>query len=232
MSWFPLSKHSSRQTLWATAARIGLAIPLLAGLGGCVPSTMNWSPAESPKTVKVDAVRFAYDVDFDGTAVALNPQSRAALASFLRQNVVSRGDDIIIAAPIDGSDGALAKRRAKAVADALKSSGLAAAVVPVADGPVTINVIRYVVTPPACPDWSKPAERDHGNSVHSNFGCATATNLGAMVARPRDLVEGRDPGPYDGHVLARGVTAYRDGKAQKAPTLPSIVISGGSGGAQ
>lgn len=231
MNWVHNFDPCLRQSPWARAARKAIALPFLAVVGACVPSTMNWSPAESPKTVQVDAVRFNHDVMFGRTDATLAPDSRAALTVFLRRNAVSADDDIVIVAPLDGTEGALAKRRAAAVVSALKLSGLDAAVVPVAEGPVTLNVIRYVVTPPSCPDWSKPAERDHGNTPHSNFGCATATNLGAMVARPRDLMQGRDPGAYDGQALARGIIKYREGTVTRAPTLPSIVISnGGDGG--
>ncbi|MFO1190293.1 MAG: CpaD family pilus assembly lipoprotein [Alphaproteobacteria bacterium] len=230
MNWFAPFDRTKTPSRRRAPALLGLALPLLAAIGGCVPSTMNWTPAESPKAVQVDTVRFAHDVAFEGTGASLTQASRAELAAFLRQNIVTGNDDIYIVAPVEGSGASLAKRRAQSVEAALKSAGIASTLVPISDGPVTVAVIRYVITPPNCPDWSKPADRDHGNTPHSNFGCATAANLGAMVARPRDLVEGRDPGPYDARALVRGVDKYRDGQAPKTPALPSIVISGGAAG--
>ena len=49
---------------------------------------------------------------------------------------------------------------------------------------------RCLVTLPPCPDWSKPAvgAGDFTNTASSNFGCATAVNLGLTVAQPADLV--------------------------------------------
>src|SRR4030081_1812858 len=53
-----------------------------------------------------------------------------------------------------------------------------------------VQVGRYVVTLPPCPNWSKPPGPDFTNSYPSNFACANQTNLGQMVASPSDLVSG------------------------------------------
>ena len=70
---------------------------------------------------------------------------------------------------------------------------------------------RHVVTSPNCPNWSKRADDDFGNTGSSNIGCATTTNLGAMVAesdRPRAR---RTLGPADGELNAFRVESYRQG---------------------
>ncbi|HEX9489010.1 MAG TPA: CpaD family pilus assembly lipoprotein, partial [Stellaceae bacterium] len=74
------------------------------------------------------------------------------------------------------------------------------------------------VTPPDCPNWSKPASGDHSNTLPSNFGCADATNLGLMVADPRDLVLGRSLGPPRGDPALYGYSRYRTGKPRKPDT--------------
>ena len=81
-----------------------------------------------------------------------------------------------------------------------------------------VTVGRYVVTPPNCPDWTKPATGDPGNNVSSNFGCATTANLGLMIADPGALVRGYAAGPGDGEMLAKGVQNYRE---DKTPWLPA-----------
>jgi pilus assembly protein CpaD len=77
---------------------------------------------------------------------------------------------------------------------------------------VEVVLERYLVTLPACPDWSRQSGTDFANLPHSNFGCATETNLGLMVAEPRDLVHGRPLAPADGIHQAEGVVRYRTGK--------------------
>ena len=92
-----------------------------------------------------------------------------------------------------------------------------------------------VLTVPGCPDWTKPTRVNYSNSVHSNFGCADAINLGAMIANPADLWAGRDPGAADGVAAAAAIQRYRNGKT--TPLLdsgsgPSATSAGGedSGG--
>jgi pilus biogenesis lipoprotein CpaD len=77
---------------------------------------------------------------------------------------------------------------------------------------VELILERHLVTLPACPDWSRQSGTDFSNQPHSNFGCATQTNLGLMVAEPKDLVRGRTLAPADGVHQAEGVVRYRTGK--------------------
>ncbi len=77
---------------------------------------------------------------------------------------------------------------------------------------VEIVLERYLVTTPACPDWSRRSGLDYANQPHSNFGCATETNLGLMIAEPRDLLRGRDLSPADGVHQAESIVRYREGE--------------------
>jgi len=82
---------------------------------------------------------------------------------------------------------------------------------------VSVIVSRYVVSLPGCPDWS--GERFTYNNVPtSNWGCASATNLGRMVARPEDLIHGRDPGSFDGEYGASSIDLYRKGLTRPLTT--------------
>ncbi|MGH6886966.1 MAG: CpaD family pilus assembly lipoprotein, partial [Geminicoccales bacterium] len=77
---------------------------------------------------------------------------------------------------------------------------------------VEVVLERYLVTLPACPDWSRESGTDFDNLPLSNLGCATQTNLGLMIAEPKDLVRGRPLGPADGIQQAEGIVRYRTGK--------------------
>jgi pilus biogenesis lipoprotein CpaD len=77
---------------------------------------------------------------------------------------------------------------------------------------VEVVLERALVTLPACPDWSRESGTDFSNQTHSNFGCATQTNLGLMIAELKDLVRGRTLGPADGVHQAEGIVRYRTGK--------------------
>jgi pilus biogenesis lipoprotein CpaD len=80
---------------------------------------------------------------------------------------------------------------------------------------VSVLVERYVVTPPNCPDWSKPVGQDSENTPLANFGCANTANLGMMVVNPRELIRGSTPGPADGEAVSAAIKRYRQGKTKE-----------------
>jgi pilus assembly protein CpaD len=95
-------------------------------------------------------------------------------------------------------------------------------------------VERYVVTPPDCPNWTKSQNEDHENAQTSNFGCANLSNLGLMVADPRDLVIARQLGPASAAHASMAIQRYRNGQTSplsgpSAGTTYSYTFNGGSG---
>lgn len=48
-----------------------------------------------------------------------------------------------------------------------------------------------VTAPANCPNFREPMEGDGQNHLHTNYGCATVTNYGAMLTNPRDMIKGR-----------------------------------------
>src|SRR5262249_55713465 len=111
-----------------------------------------------------------------------------------------------------GGDGRLSQRRDDHLTAALRRQGVGAMVTQAVSGGtsdrVTLVVEHAVVDLPNCPDWSKDPN-DYTGAVASNFGCATATNLGLMVADPQDLAGGRAFGPADGTLAASTFHDYR-----------------------
>lgn len=75
-----------------------------------------------------------------------------------------------------------------------------------------IDVAYAAVISPRCPDWRKSGVTNYSNTPHSNFGCASATNLGLQVADPRDLVKGRGDVTPDTERSLRVIRAYRSGE--------------------
>jgi pilus assembly protein CpaD len=72
--------------------------------------------------------------------------------------------------------------------------------------PVVTNGRAYV---PNCPDWSSGGI-DSATMTDSNFGCASATNLAAMIADPHDLVRGKEDGNAPSEVPTRSIKAWRE----------------------
>ena len=80
-------------------------------------------------------------------------------------------------------------------------------------GSVRVVVSRAVARVEGCPDWSRGNTPGFDNATMSNFGCAAAQNLAAMIANPQDLVRGRATPTAGGDArtsrprrLARGAT--------------------------
>ena len=79
----------------------------------------------------------------------------------------------------------------------------------VAPGTVRVVVTRSTASVPSCPDWSTETDANFNSSNHSNHGCATNSNLAAMVADPEDLVSGRGNTKLDRNSGNKAVEAYR-----------------------
>jgi pilus assembly protein CpaD len=183
------------------------------------------APMAPPKEFKVSYTELEHRTDFVHAGASFAPGAAAKLDAFLGSAGVT-SDDHVYLEPARGDR--LAAQRIGRISHELAQHGIGARVLPAVDTGVgadqlLIKVERYVVTPPNCPDWTKsPLYGQHDNQVASNFGCATTTNLGLMVADPRDLTVGRVMGPEEGDPAIAAIARYRDGKPKPLP--------GGSGG--
>ena len=94
-----------------------------------------------------------------------------------------------------------------------------------APGTVRVVVTRSTATVSGCPDWSKKSESEFWGATHTNYGCATNSNMAVMVANPEDLISGQNA---DGSYTRSGVRAvnkYNEGGSEGGGS------SGGSSGA-
>lgn len=171
------------------------------------------APANPEKTVGVNRLRLEFTARFAPGRSDLAPLEASKLAAFLAQANI-RADDRVYLVPADGDP--LAAARIGRIVRELAPRGVGAETVTPAPEPVAADhllmlVDRYVVAMPACPDWSQPPEGTHENDTASNFGCANATNFGLMIDSPRDLAEGRTPGPADAEPALGAIERYRGG---------------------
>lgn len=84
-------------------------------------------------------------------------------------------------------------------------------------------------TVPGCPDWSDyQLQTTEGQA--SNYGCATALNLAAMIADPQDLLHGRNStGVGSGETASKAVKAFREtAPSGKGGTIATVSSKAGS----
>lgn len=109
--------------------------------------------------------------------------------------------------------------------------------VPVTAGSITPGNIRVVISRrtahvPGCPDWSSKSSRNISNSTSANYGCATNSNLAAMVADPGDLVKGASQGANDPSSATKPVKVFRDKVPTGSGSLNQVSTGSAAGGGQ
>jgi len=202
--------------------------PAALALGLCLALSLGTAPASARKIERgvepshqpvVQRTDFVFDVLADGSGgLASAEQSR--LTAWFSALGLRFGDHVSLA-----GNGSLALR--DAIADTVGYYGLlieGEAPITAGEAPVgglRVVVSRSVASVPGCPSWADRAGANFVGGLSDNYGCAMASNLAAMIADPRDLVEGRTAGlDPTSTVSGRAIKAYQE----KAPS--------GSGGLQ
>ncbi|HTZ78250.1 MAG TPA: CpaD family pilus assembly lipoprotein [Stellaceae bacterium] len=185
-----------------------------AALAACDSTPDEWTSTQAPRQLRVDFQRLTHATAFPSGSAQLAQGERDSLLGFLHSAEVSPDDTIYLEA---ADEDKLSNNRVSALVRDLSRKGYSLAMLPakrdaIPPDSLLVVVERYVVTPPDCPNWTKSPNGDHENAVSSDFGCANLTNLGLMVADPRDLVMGRDLGPADAEVTSLAIQRYRAGK--------------------
>ncbi len=185
---------------------------------GLVPLA-SWNASVWHPHAQAERVRLGHRVAFGSDSLELDRLERQRLADFLRQSKVTQLDQVIVTAP-RGSDGSIDPTdlaRLDTVLGELRGLGLKVAegageASPLANN-IGITIERAVVMQPNC----SPEDEDLPSGVRPELqnGCATAFNLGAMVAFPEDLIEGRGISPADGAKGATSIERYRTDKVKK-----------------
>ncbi|HEV2866680.1 MAG TPA: CpaD family pilus assembly lipoprotein [Allosphingosinicella sp.] len=216
-----------RSLTFAAVAALGL------GAGACAPTTGGLTAANNPSLYSVhqpvvQRTDFVIDLATEGDRLA--PSEAGRLDAWLNSIGAAYGDRISVdEAQGYGSSGARADvERVAGQHGLLLSDGA-----PVLNGsvpPGTIRVIasRATASVPGCPAWRHAPVFDEGNTS-PNYGCATNSNLAAMVANPEDLVLGQDGSTGGSATTAsRAVRTYRERQPTGRQGLPSTSPSGQS----
>ena len=87
---------------------------------------------------------------------------------------------------------------------------------------VTRTANGMVATVPGCPDWTRPVGTELTSSTTSDYGCATRSNLAAMIADPMDLVAPKSATGTDPYLATKGIKSWRDTPASGSKGLEKV----------
>lgn len=224
----PVARHKSMARIPALA----LALTLGFGLAGCGGMAENAS-LYSTKQPVVERATFTLDVATSPSGLPISEQQR--LDGWFQTMDLRYGDRIAIENP--GQNPAVAN----AIRELAGRYGMMVSeTAPVTSGFVNPGSARVVITRstasvPGCPDWSANSDMNYKNATSPNFGCATNSNLAAMVADPQDLLEGKKGSSETVIVTSnKAISTYREtaptGKGGLMDATGGGGSSGGSGG--
>ncbi len=167
-------------------AGAAIALPLLLALGGCgTPTNPSLESIHQPIVARTN-----YALDVMAGPGGLSPAEARRLAGWFDAMDLRYGDRIAIDDPLQSG-----AARASVEAVASRWGMLVGDDAPVTPGAINAGTLRVIVTRsvatvPGCPDWSANSDTNLTNGSSSNYGCASNSNLAAMVADPEHLLHG------------------------------------------
>lgn len=202
-------------------------LALATTIAGCTGTAHTNASLDSVHQPLVRNSIYQFDVATSGGE--LPPSEQGRLQGWLDAMGVRYGDRIAVEDPSPYGSGnaqatirSMVERRGLLLSDAL----------PVTTGAVPQGSVRVVVTRasahvPGCPDWSSKSSINFTNSTSANYGCATNSNLAAMVADPNDLIKGSSDAGYDPSTATRAIKTYREKPPTGAGELKQTSTSAG-----
>lgn len=186
-----------------------VAAAIMLSLAACYPLSVEYTESEAPKQLTLDQAALRLDLRFPPGSNRLVAREAARLRALAASGQIAPADRVLVSA---AGGPTLAKARVASISEALLPYGIVASpavIGEVAPDRAIVETDRYLVSLPPCPNWSKtPVPDDFTNSLSSNFGCATVTNLGRMVASPADLASGQPLGLAAGKPARDAVRRY------------------------
>ena len=196
------------------------------------------NPTLDPKPrTELDRYRAATRESDGELALAQHPSGRlseaqkAALISLAQANSDPASSGFVIRTASGETAFGDAAQTARAAMEVLKSAGVAESRIQLdhydaegAGAPVKITYRRVQAVGPDCRKGWDDLSATGSNRVYGHFGCATAANLAAMIANPRDLQHPATEDPSD--ATRRGVILGKYRKGEQTASSKDAQASG------
>lgn len=212
-----------RSATKVAGAALALSMGLSLGACGGMPGNRSLESIHQPV---VSHNNFVLDLSTGAGGLSLPEQHR--LAGWFDAMNLRYGDRVSIDDPLMSE---ATRNDVEAVAG--RYGMLVSADAPVTPGHVDSGMVRVVITRavavvPHCPDWSSNSDANPKNATSSNYGCATNSNLAAMVANPDHLIRG-DSSTGDTVIMSstKAIESYREQKPTGEKGLKTNATNGG-----
>ncbi len=178
---------------------------------------------QHPISVDPQVVTLQMDVPQD--KIALSVADKAAIDAFVSTYKARGHGALTIAAPSGSPNEAAAVSIVAETRAVLADAGLPQAAVGYAayrassankNAPVILSYRRYVASASPCGNWTNDYAFAPNNKRSPNFGCATQSNLAAMVADPADLMGPREWDPAYTPRRDQVIESFRLGEVTEA----------------
>jgi pilus assembly protein CpaD len=212
-------------------SRLPLLLISVSALTACasVPAPMegmapNPTAADNHR-IEVTQTSQRMEVPVGAGDVALSADSRAQLRAFANSYLRYGHGALVLSTPSGASNSDSASILANETRMSLVNSGVSYAAVAgssydasgEAAAPIIVSFARYEAQAPECaPLWEQDLAHQSNNQPWESFGCATVSNIAAMVEDPADLLRPRDQDPRDGGRRTTVMDAYREGEQTHA----------------
>lgn len=216
----PFAKHSKLAKVPAMALALSLGMTLSA-CGGMATNNSLYSV----KQPVVERTSYTFDVRTSQSGLTISEQQR--LDGWFDAMELGYGDRVSIDDPLASEATMDAVAELAGRRGILVDSGAPVTAGAVQPGYARVVLTRATAAVPGCPDWSAKSDMNFNNATSPNYGCATNSNLAAMVANPEDLIEGQKG---TGETVIMSSTKAIESYREAAPTGAEGLSENATGG--
>lgn len=214
-------KQTSAKKASGSLAAVVMALALsgCAGVFNGAEQAMYSPRVTHPITVERETT--SLNIDVARGQIAMSPSDRAQVEAFAQRYRAKGHGMVTIATPSGAPNSGAAASIVSDIRIALMDAGIPKDAInytpyeaPSAqvNAPVLVSYARYVAKASPCGDWSDSYSQMPDNTAPANFGCATQSNLAAMVADPADLLGQRPMDKADAERRSTVLDKYRKGE--------------------
>lgn len=210
---------------------------LALGLAGCAqtsPNGLSYSETsyQTRHPIVVDTAPTTLDIPAGHERTHLTVGAKSAVQGFAEDYRRSGAKGIQILVPAGSSNEVAASHLARHAREIIEERGVSRNQISILsysvdDQNVPGNIrLAYVAlkarVASECGVWPSDLGTNFENQNYENFGCATQSNLAAIVADPNDLIAPRGNGPINAERTAEVISDFQ---ANTPPTVLPVLVS-------